>query len=179
VDQHLRLLTILVTSGALDPILYPKITSYSENLKRNELPVTNDIHALRLPAILARAADFLKREYREKLRAGRLSLNEAIAHPAYWRGPYPNEYPALEQFYKQLAARANLTPRGAQGGAWVGGGHITGVRANGLWTFKQQFEDRIRRTAVKEGLSEEEVWDMFIDGKLDLVLNEGQPNSVG
>jgi hypothetical protein len=168
----------MLMSGALNPIIYPKITSYSQNLKGNVLPVTNDIHALRLPVMLARDANFLKQEYREKLQAGQLSMDEAVANPTYWRNLYPNEYAALEQFYKKLARRANLSPAEAQAAAWIGGSHITGVRTNGLWTFKQQFEDRIRRTAKKWGMSEEQVWDLFIDGELDLARHDDQLNSV-
>ena len=177
-DQHIALLGMLLMSGALDPILYPKITSFSQSLRRNELTPVIDIHALRLPAMLARAADFLKKEYREKVENRTLSMDEAVAHPSYWRGPYPNEIGPLRQLYKDLAPEVELTPVETQGGAWVGGGHITGVRSNGLWTFKQHFEDRIRRTAKKWGLTEEQVWDLFLDNKLDLVLHDGAQNPV-
>ena len=164
-----------VAGGGLDPIQYPKITSFAENLKGNNKPVTVDMHALRLPAMLARDANFLRREYREKLQRGELSMDEAVAHPAYWRNPYPNEYAAIEAFYKELATRANLSPAEAQAAAWIGGGHITGLRSRLYKSFKEFFDDRIRRTAKDKGLSEDDVWRLFLRGELDLVRFDGQP----
>lgn len=55
---------------------------------------------------------------------------------------------------------------------------MAGVRSNSLWTFKQHFYDLLRRTAEKEGLSEEEVFDLLVDGKLDLILGDEQSNPV-
>jgi hypothetical protein len=162
----------------LDPLRQPKITSFAENLAGNHEPVTVDIHALRLLAMLARDANFLKREYKELLTRGELSMDEAVANPSYWRNPYANEYPTLEQFYKKLATRAKLSPAEAQAAAWLGGGHITGLKSNRFKSFRDHFEDRINRTAKDKGLSVEEVWRGFLRGELDLVLLDGQPNAI-
>jgi hypothetical protein len=173
-----RLAKVVAEEGELDPVRYPKITSFFENLAGNRTPVTIDIHALRLPAMLARDENFLKHKYREKFRRGEISMDEAVANPSYWRNPYPNEYGPLEQFYKKLAERANMLPAEAQGAAWLGGGDITGLKSMKFNTFMEHFNDRIRRTSEKWGLSEEEVWDKLISGEIDLVSREGQKNIV-
>jgi hypothetical protein len=178
-DIHQKLARAVAEETGLDPIRYPKITSFVQNLIGNYKPVTIDMHALRLPAMLARDANFLKHKYRKMLERGEISMDEAVAHPSYWRNPYPNEYAAIEAFYKELATRANLLPAEAQAAAWLGGGHITGLKSKAFKSFKEYFDDRIRRTAKKTGLSEDEVWRLFRRGELDLVLLSGQQIAAG
>lgn len=173
-----RLAKMVAEGKELNPIRYPKIRSMYENLIGNYIPVTVDIHALRLPAMLARDANFLKRKYREKLKRGEISMDDAVANPSYWRNPYPNELPAIEQFYKKLGERANILPSEAQSAAWLGGGHITGLKSGEFRIFMEHFDDRIRRTAEKWGLSEEEVWKRFFEDSLDLVSLDGQRNAA-
>lgn len=173
-----RLAKMVAEGRGLNPSRYPKISSMYENLTGNHTPVTVDMHALRLPAMLARNPNFLKREYREKLESGEISMDDAIANPKYWRNPYPNEIPFIEQFYKRLGVRANLPPDQAQAAAWLGGGDITGLKSGAFKTFMEHFDDRIRRTAIRDGVSEEEVWDRFIKGEIDLAFLDGSPNAA-
>jgi hypothetical protein len=167
-----------VIDDQFDPTVYPKMSSFYENLTGNYAPVTVDRHALRLPAMLAGDKNFLKREYREMLDNGKVSMDELVRKPAAWRNPNADEYPALEAFYKRVAKKAGLLPAEGQAAAWVGGSDRTGVRDNGLLSFMQHFEDRLDLTAKEKGISRAEALRRFIHGKMDLVSLDQQPNAV-
>ena len=175
--EHQRYAQKIANEG-LDPIQYPKLTSFSENLAGNHVPVTIDLHALRLPAMLARDANFLKPKFREALKRGDVSIEDAIANPAWWRRPNPNEYAALEGMYKEAAEKLGIAPAQAQSAAWVGGSELTGVRSGNLSSFMQHFWDRVERTAVDNKISREEALRNFIRGNQRLSLHQDMPVAV-
>lgn len=161
-----------------DQFAYQKMSSMYQNLIGNYAPVTVDMHALRLPAMLAKDKNFLSNIGKDLLARG-FSMDQLAKIPKAWRRPKPEEYAAIEQFYKRLAKKAGLTPGQAQGAAWVGGADLTDVRDNGLLSFMQHFEDRLHLTADKLKIPAAEVLRRFVRGQVNLASIDGQQNAVG
>lgn len=172
-----------VAGEGWDALKNPKPASFVENLIGNELPVTVDTHATRLPAMLAKDPRWLatnveevgadgarvRMSPRKEFEQGSLSLSDAMDRPALWEPqPNKNEYAALETFYQELAAKKGVTPAQAQAGAWVGGGDLTGVKSMG-GTFMDFFNQRVGETAKQTGKSANQVISDFINGKAPLL----------
>lgn len=179
-NDHQKNARYVDENGGWDALQNPKVASFVENLTGNELPVTVDTHAMRLPAIIAKDPRFLSGAFTLKkgepsinpqklFKAGELSLSDALDRPKFWAArPNNNEYGALEKYYQELAAKKGITPAQAQAAAWVGGGDITGVKSMG-GTFMDFFKERAAITAQERGESVGKVIEDFITGKAPLL----------
>jgi hypothetical protein len=160
-----------------DIVNNPKPLSFSQNLQGNFAPVTVDAHAFKLPAMLKRDPEFLAGSLKlekgqptinptEMFEAGDLSMKEAFKRPVYWASkPNRNEYAAMEQYYKRLAAESGMTPAQAQAAAWAGGGDVTGLASVAGDPFMRAVENRANITAQKRGISPAEALSRMMRGK--------------
>lgn len=174
-----------VAGAGWEPLKNPKVSSFVENLVGNQLPATVDTHALRLPAMLARDPRFLETAYQaskdapklniQKLvQSGDMSMEDALKTASYWQAyPKPNEYAALEQYYKSLAKEMGMTPAQTQASAWIGGGKLTGLASDESKPFLRFFDDRIMKTARETGMDPKDVLRDFISGKAPLYAKGG------
>lgn len=170
-----------VAGDGWDPLNNPKPASFVENLVGNQQPVTVDTHAFRLPGILAQDPRFLETAYQASkdapkqniqamVKSGEMTMEEALQTPAYWQAqPKANEYGAMEQYYKSLGDELGLTGAQTQASAWVGGGKVTGLASESSKPFLGFFEDRVKLTADKTGVPQEEVLKKFIRGEMPLL----------
>src|SRR5215469_1308447 len=163
--------------AAYDPTVNPKPPSFNQGLLGNYSPVTVDMHAFKLPAMLSRDPRFLATGVpkgapgypdfnpRQAVTSGEVSMDEAFRNPAWWEeAPHPQkEYPALEQYWKGIAKDLNLDPAQAQASGWIGGGDITGLGSKPQ-TFAQAFQDRIFNTAYRTGQSPQDAEKGFWTG---------------
>ena len=153
-----------IRSGqGLDLKRNPKPLGFSEDLKGNLTPVAVDTHAFRLPAMLSQDPRFLEtglqvkkgepaRNIRKEFERGDVTMEEALQRPAYWATqPEENEYLAMERFYQSLAPETGLDPGQVQAAAWVGGGPMTGLRADETLSAMDLFKKRVALTAQKLG----------------------------
>jgi hypothetical protein len=180
-----------VAGAGWDPLRNPKASSFAENLLGNYAPVTVDMHAFKLPAILAQDPRFLQTAFRVNKEAPKqniqamvlskeLPMNEALRHPTWWQAqPRSNEYGAWEQYYKGLAREAGLLPAQAQAAAWQGGGKITGLASDNSKPFIRFVEDRINLTAEKTGMDPKDVRARFIRGEMPLLSMGGGALTLG
>ncbi|MEY9184706.1 hypothetical protein [Bradyrhizobium sp. USDA 313] len=85
-----------VVGAGWNPLQNPKPASFVENLAGNQMPVTVDTHAFRLPAMLAEDPRFLETRYitgkgatprniQAELKGGQTSLADALETPAFWQ----------------------------------------------------------------------------------------------
>ena len=159
----------------------PKPLSFSQNLQGNFAPVTVDAHAFKLPAMLARDPRFvagsIKLEKGEPtinpskmLAEGKMSMDEMVDRPVFWASkPNKNEYAAMEQYYKDLARDAGMTPAQTQAAAWAGGGKITGLGSVAGDPFMKSVENRAIKTAAERGITPEEALSRMIRGQAPLL----------
>jgi hypothetical protein len=164
-----------------DVINNPKPLSFSQNLQGNFAPVTVDAHAFKLPAMLARDPKFIAGSIKlekgqptinpsKMLASGEISMDDAFKRPVFWAArPNPNEYGAMEQYYKRLAAEAGMTPGQTQAAAWAGGGPITGLESVAGDPFMRSVENRAIKTAAERGISPEEALSRMMRGKAPLL----------
>jgi hypothetical protein len=168
-ELHQSLIHRVVNKG-FDPLRQPKIASMAQNTRGNLQPVTVDMHAARLPGMAAQDERFLRPKFREMVKRGELSMEDAVQEPSYWIvGPGKNELPALEKFYQSLANEAGLLPGQGQSAAWVGGGGLTGLRSRGFGNMDEFVADRVRRTAEHRGIDPEEVIRRFVRAQKPLI----------
>ncbi|MGC0325625.1 hypothetical protein ABIG06_006254 [Bradyrhizobium sp. USDA 326] len=170
-----------VVGAGWNPLQNPKPASFVENLAGNQMPVTVDTHAFRLPAMLAEDPRFLETRYitgkgatprniQAELKGGQTSLADALETPAFWQSqPKENEYAALEQYYKSLGADLGMTPAQTQAAAWVGGGPVTGLASDSSKAFVDFVEDRAVKTAQARGITPAEALSQMIRGKAPLL----------
>jgi hypothetical protein len=170
-----------VAGEGWDPLKNPKPASFVENLVGNQSPATIDTHAFRLPALLKQDPRFLETSFKEGkdvapqnikglLESGQITMDEALKRPAWWQSqPSKTEYKAMEDYYKGLGEELGITPAQTQAAAWVGGGKTTGLASDSSKPFIGFFEDRLKVTAEKNGLSEREVLKKFIRGEMPLL----------
>ena len=168
-----------------DPLVNPKPSSFVEDLVGNQLPVSVDTHAFRLPAILSRDPRFLEKAYKPSKEAtpinyqdlfkrGERSMEDLVSDPVAWSAfPRDNEYGALEGLYKRLGLESGLTPAQAQASAWVGGHDITGLKSDETKPFLEFFQDKIYDTARKTNMDPQDVLNSFIQGKTSLRKDGG------
>jgi len=159
----------------------PKPLSFSQNLQGNFAPVTVDAHALKLPAMLKQDPAFIagsiKLEKGEKpiypnkmLASGEITMEDALKRPVFWAGkPNPNEYAAMEQYYKRLAGDAGMAPGQVQAAAWAGGGKLTGLESVAGDPFMRSVENRAIKTAKERGISPAEALSQMMRGKAPLL----------
>ena len=164
-----------------DPYANPKPLSFSQNLQGNFAPVTVDAHAFKLPAMLSRDPEFLAGSLKlekgqptinptKMYEGGDLSMRDAVKQPVYWAArPNRNEYGAMEQYYKRLAADAGMTPAQTQAAAWAGGGDITGLGSVAGDPFMRSVENRAIKTAAERGITPAEALSQMMRGKAPLL----------
>jgi hypothetical protein len=174
-----------VAGPGWDPINNPKPASFVENLSGNQMPVTVDTHAFRLPAIISKDPRFLETAYESSkgapkmniqklVEAGEIPMRDAVSKPAFWQSlPKDNEYGAVERYFKGLGRELGLTPAQAQASAWVGGGKLTGLASDETKPFLGFLEDRVYRTAQETGRDPEDVLRQFIRGEEPLKATGG------
>ncbi|MDR3469828.1 MAG: hypothetical protein P4M07_28190 [Xanthobacteraceae bacterium] len=180
-----------VAGSGFDPLKTPKPPSFVENLVGNQQPVSVDMHAFRLPAILAKDSRFLKTAYQagknapkqnlqKMLANGEISMEEAANRPAYWQAyPREGEYGALEKYYQGLAKEVGLTPAQAQASAWLGGGKLTGLASDPTKPFLGFLNDRVNLTAAMRGETPTETFRKFIRGQAPLLSLGGVGAGLG
>lgn len=165
-----------------DVINNPKPLSFSQNLQGNLRPVTVDAHAFSLPAMLSQDPRFLQGSFKpaagmptinpaKMYAGGKLSMEQALQKPTYWATkPNPNEYMAMEDYYKSLSREFGYPePALGQGATWSGGGHITGLGSPAGDPFIRAVENRANITAKQRGISPEEALSRMIRGKEPLL----------
>ena len=168
----------------------PKPPSFTQGLMGNYQPVAVDAHAFKAPAMMAQDPRFLagrvvdsegnviarpKQEYD----AGTLSMEDALKRPSYWESkPNPNEYPAMEQYYKGLSGELGIDPAQAQASGWVGNGPLTGLKTDDTATWLQLWQNRINNTAMRMGKSPQEVEQGFWQGQHPLLTGGGSPGPL-
>jgi hypothetical protein len=172
-----------VWSGGLNPITHSKSVSMGANAKGNYLPVTIDMHAYRLLAMLSGDPRFLAtfvpmklgapRNIRKEFGAGLIGPDE-LGEPKFWL-PQPgrNEYAALERYFQEIARELGLTPAQAQSAAWVAGAELTGLRSDPTKKFMDFFKDRLLYTARKMNMDPRDVLKRTIRGQLSLLTLGG------
>jgi hypothetical protein len=173
-----------------DMVKNPKPMSFSQNLQGNFAPVTVDAHALKLPAMLKADPEFLAGAVKldkksptinptKMFESGELSMEDALQRPVYWASkPNPNEYAAMEQYYKRLAGEAGMTPAQAQAAAWAAGGPMTGLKSVAGDPFMRAVENRANVTAAERGISPAEALSQMMRGKAPL-LSVGGAATLG
>jgi hypothetical protein len=92
-------------------------------------------------------------------------MDDAFKNPTWWDdAPNPkNEYPAMEQYWKGMAADLGKDPAQAQAGGWIGGGGVTGL-GSPPETAAQAFQNRIFNTAYRTGSTPTEAENNFWRG---------------
>jgi len=159
-----------VQAGTQDPMDAMKTSSFGQNLAGNYAPVTIDMHALKLPAMLKQDPRWLNGEGKAELAKG-TDIGTLAQDPKWWEGsPNGTEYGHLEQWWKSMANDLGITPAQAQAGSWVGGGHITGLGSDENKTFIDFMNDRGNLTAQKTGQGNaQSAIDAFIRGQQPLL----------
>jgi hypothetical protein len=168
----------------------PKPPSFTQGLMGNYQPVAVDAHAFKAPAMMAQDPRFLagrvvdsdgnviaqpKAEYA----AGTLSMEDALKRPSYWESkPNPNEYPAMEQYYKGLANELGIAPAQGQASGWIGNGPLTGLKTDDTSTWLQLWQNRINNTAMRMGKTPQQTEADFWQGKHPLLTGGGGPTPL-
>ena len=178
---HQQNVNSVLTEG-YDVLKNPKPPSFVQNLMGNYAPGTMDRHAFKLPAMLSRDPRFLETSFTPEKGAtpvrpqrmfqnGELTMDDAVNQPTMWAGmPNPNEYAALEGYYKSIADELGITPAQVQASAWVGGGHVTGLASASDETFLHSFQGRVFNTAHHTGQTPAEVVRRMIRGEQPLLV---------
>lgn len=172
-----------VWSGGLDPLTHAKSVSMGANAKGNYLPVTIDMHAYRLLAMLSGDPRFLAtfvptksgvpRNIRKEFTTGLIGPDE-LRDPNFWLPqPARNEYAALERYFQEIARELGLTPAQVQAAAWVGGSELTGLRSDPGKNLLGFFKDRLLLTANDKEMTPRDVLRQLIRAELPLIALGG------
>jgi hypothetical protein len=92
-----QLLADLQRSGQFSSMNRPKTSSFAENLKGNQFPMTIDTH----------------------------NFSAVVGDPGFKKSPSKTQYKYLEDFQSEIADKLNMTPAQYQASVWMGAG--TGV----------------------------------------------------
>jgi hypothetical protein len=92
-----QLLADLQRSGQFSSMNRPKTSSFAENLKGNQSPMTIDTH----------------------------NFSAVVGDPSFKKSPSKTQYKYLEDFQSEIADKLNMTPAQYQASVWMGAG--TGV----------------------------------------------------
>jgi hypothetical protein len=139
---HAKKVNEVLEGGGLPPLANPKTSSFAQNLRGNQTPVTIDAHNTRLLGI-------------QNVRGRPVDI------------PPQAGYGFLERLEQAEAEKLGLTPAQYQASAWIGGADQTGVRSR-LAPWLDSFEGRVALTAFKRGMSQDDVLRRFIRGELPL-----------
>jgi hypothetical protein len=171
-----------------DVFEHPKPPSYGENLYGNWRPATIDAHAIKLPSMIYGDERFLKGSMAFKgkngekiylnpakdFKEGRLTLEDAQKKAINWEDqPRPNEYPAMERYYQDIAEEMGMDPAQFQASVWVGGGKRTGLGSDENKSALEFFADGVINTAKKRGVPPRQIMRDFIRGKIPLMSTAG------
>lgn len=130
-----------------------------------------------------RSGDVVTFRPQQLFNSGKLSMEDAKQIPYFWAAkPNANEYAAVENLYKQLAAAHGLTPAGAQAAGWAGSGELTGLGTVPTHTFPELLNERILFTAKMRGENPQTTLKNFIRGKKPLLgtaLTAGAAGAAG
>lgn len=140
---HVQNVNNLLDTGSLPVLQNPKPPSFTENLMGNQLPLTADVHNVRL-----------------------WGLTDSMGRPV--DVPAPNEYGYVESQEQEMARRLGMTTAQFQASAWLGGGAQTGMKS-GFEPFLQHFENRVNLTAQKRGETPIETLRKMITGEAPLL----------
>lgn len=173
-----------VWGQGLDPIRFPKLVSFADNLRGNYLPVTIDMHAFRLPTMLSGDTRFLAtflptkggvpRNIRREFEAGLISPEE-LGSPDFWAAqPRKTEYAAMERFYQDVGREMGLTGAQAQSAAWLGGSLLTRLGSDPSMSFMDFFKERLLKTAIEKGMDPRDVLKRVIRGEMPLAWSAPQ-----
>jgi hypothetical protein len=84
------------------------------------------------------------------------TMDEAARRPQVWANtPNPNEYGALEDWFRRIGEREGMTTAQTQASGWVGGGRVSGLTSPPL-PAAEIMNRVVARTARQRGISEEE-----------------------
>jgi hypothetical protein len=185
-QTHMFNVNNFAKGGGFDPYENPKIAAFYENLMGNWEPTTIDKHAMRLGAMASQDPRFLTDQGRaafdDMTRAGldQKAMMEQLGQRATNWTDIPDtdrgEYDALEKYWSDIAREMNITPAQLQAQAWVGGGAQTGLGSPGI-TFMDAFRDRVRRTALRDNISPDQVIKLMMHGRMTLA--ELEPHQTG
>ena len=171
------------TTGGIDALANPKRASFTENLMGNEDLLTADRHFMRLVGILSEDPRFLKTtaevsrggqmvkiKPQEMFQRGELTMEQAVKDPNLWvEAPNPNEYLYMEnQFRDKVAKPLKYTVADAQGKAWVGAAHITGM-ASPPESWVTLLRQRIQYTADRLNVDPQVILKKFVRGEIPLL----------
>lgn len=183
---HQRNANVVVNDG-WDVFKNPKPASFVENLAGNQMPVTIDAHALKLPAMLSRDPRWLATTTRvgkpgsyenikpqQMFESGALSMRDALKRPALWDAqPRKNEYGIMERMYQDIGEKKGLTPAQTQASAWVGGRDVTGMGSPPA-PFMELFQERVLKTAEARGENPIDTLKKFMSGEAPLLKKGGR-----
>jgi hypothetical protein len=140
---HAKKVNEALQQGGLEPLANPKISSYVQNLRGNQSPLTIDRHNTRLAGIV-----------------------DTQGRPV--DAPPQTGYGSIERLEQAEASKLGLTPAQYQASAWIGGANQTGVRSS-LVPWLDSFEARVALSAEKWGITKDEMLKRFIRGELPLI----------
>jgi hypothetical protein len=123
-------------NGGLLPMSGPKVSSFAENLKGNQSPMTIDTH----------------------------NYSAVRNEPDVKKSPTNTQYKYLEDFQGEIAEKLDMTPAQFQASVWIAGD--TGVAD--ARPFIDVFDDVLKRTAEKNGVTRDQALKDFINGKAPL-----------
>lgn len=176
----------------------PKPPSFAANLAGNWRPGTMDAHAMRAVGMLSQDPRFLASSLRLPLgkdlagteqyqnvypkrmfERGEIDMPKALATPGYWSNqPNPNEYKALEHYFRGLGREYELDTAPTQAAAWTGHGKMTGLGTEPL-PFMALFDKVLNRTAYARGEEPKETLRRFIRGEAPLYEEGGSVHENG
>jgi hypothetical protein len=180
----------LYTGEGFDPRKNPKPLSFMWNLMGDPNLVTVDTHAFRAPAMLGKDPNFLETSFinkkgmqpqniQQEYLSGNRNMDDLSKWGAGWQSkPRENEYGYWEDYYKRIANDLGVSPRQAQGGAWIGHGDMTGLESAPK-PFMDFIEERILKTAKERNMDPKDVWRQAITGERPLTKKDENLNLPG
>jgi len=135
-STHDHKLREIEENGGLLPMKGPKVSSFAENLKGNQSPMTIDTH----------------------------NYSAVRNDPDVKKSPTNTQYKYLEDFQGEIAKKLDMTPAQFQASVWIAGD--TGVAD--ARPFIDVFDDVLKRTAEKNGVTRDQALKDFINGKAPL-----------
>lgn len=116
---------------------------------------------------------------REWVKAGHISMEDAISDPGLWRGkPNPNEYGYYEGWQQEKAGDLGISPAQYQASMWLGAGDTTGL-GSPPEAFIDTLEARIGYTADQLGIDPEVILEQMLKGDIPLLKKGGRVKSPG
>lgn len=162
---HKKILAGSPEGGGFDSVKAPKVSAMAENMKGNPQPVMIDTRLMRLLGSVSEDPRFLNRSASKRVHEGKMSMKEAFSKPANFDSrPRDDEYGHFERYVQDLARERGLTPLDVHLALWLreAAKQRPHHRPEDFRSFMDHFNHRIRLTAQKRGMAEEEVWRQLI-----------------